>query len=55
MTILAISAFSVTFALVAVFFVFFPLLAHGLIGLALGRTVIEHKENVNYIEGHSEE
>ena len=49
-TILALSDFKATFGLVVVFFVVFPLLAHGLIGLAVGQAIGERAENQRYFE-----
>lgn len=47
---LAVSAFSITFSLVLVFFVVFPLLAHGLIGFAAAQALGERAENQEYME-----
>jgi hypothetical protein len=51
---LALTAFKASFGLIFVFFFVFPVLLHGLIGLAVGRSVIERKENAKYLEGDDE-
>ncbi len=48
--VLALSDFKATFGLVVVFFVVFPLLAHGLLGLAVGQALGERRENKEYFE-----
>jgi hypothetical protein len=48
--VLALSDFEATFGLVVVFFVAFPLLAHGLIGLAVGQALGERRQNQEYFE-----
>lgn len=50
MTILALSAWEATFGLAIVFFVAFPLLAHGLLGLAVGGAIGERRQNQEYFE-----
>jgi hypothetical protein len=40
-----------TLGLVIVFFVFFPLLAHGLIGIAVAQVLGERRENQQYASG----
>jgi hypothetical protein len=53
--VLALSAFKATFGLVVVFFVVFPLLAHGLIGFAVAQALGERQENLEYLEGRQQE
>jgi hypothetical protein len=53
--VLALTAFKATFGLAIVFFVAFPLLAHGLIGFAVAQTLGEHQENQEYLEGRQPE
>jgi hypothetical protein len=53
--VLALSAFKATFGLVIVFFVAFPLLAHGLIGFAVAQSLGEREENLEYLEGRQQE
>ncbi len=52
--ILALTAWKASFGLIFVFFVVFPLLLHGLIGLAVGRTMIERRENLEYLDADDE-
>lgn len=47
----ALSALSATLGLVLVFFVAFPLLAHGLIGMAVAQALGERAENQAYAAG----
>lgn len=51
----AMSAWKATFGLVVVFFVAFPLLAHGLIGFAVAQSLGERRENLDYLEGRQQE
>jgi hypothetical protein len=51
----ALSAFAATFGLVIVFFVVFPLLAHGLIAFAVAQALGEREENLEYLEGRQQE
>jgi hypothetical protein len=53
--VLALTAFKATFGLVVVFFVVFPLLAHGLIGFAAAQAMGERQENLEYLEGREQE
>ena len=53
--VLALSAVKATFGLVIVFFVAFPLLAHGLIGFAVAQSLGEREENLEYLEGRQQE
>jgi hypothetical protein len=53
--VLALSAFKATFGLVIVFFVAFPLLAHGLIGFAVAQSLGEREEHLEYLEGRQQE
>jgi len=53
--VLAMTAFQATFGLVVVFFVLFPLLAHGLIGFAVAQSMGEREENLEYLEGRQQE
>jgi hypothetical protein len=53
--VLALTAFKATFGLVVVFFVVFPLLAHGLIGFAVAQAMGERQENREYLEGREQE
>lgn len=48
--VLALSSTRATIGLVVVFFVVFPLLAHGLIGFAVAQAAGEHAENREYEE-----
>ena len=43
-----------TIGLVAVFFVFFPLLAHALVGLAVAQVLGERRENQAIVHGEDE-
>jgi hypothetical protein len=54
-TVLALSAFKSTFGLVVVFFVIFPVLVQGLIAFAVGQTLGERQENLEYLEGRQQE
>lgn len=45
---LGMSSFSATIGLVVIFFVAFPLLAHGLIGLAVAQVLGERAQNQEY-------
>jgi succinate dehydrogenase/fumarate reductase cytochrome b subunit len=49
--VLADAALSSTIGLVLVFFVVFPLLAHGLIGFAVAQAMGERQENQRYARG----
>lgn len=49
--VLALTPFKATFGLVVVFFVIFPALLHGLLGLAFMSAAGEHQENLEYLEG----
>ena len=49
--VLADAALSSTLGLVIVFFVVFPLLAHGLIGFAVAQVLGERQENQKYAAG----
>lgn len=53
-TIFALSDSAANIGLIGVFFVVFPLLAHGLIALAVGVAIGERAENQEYFErgGH---
>lgn len=53
--VLADAALSSTIALVVIFFVIFPLLAHGLIGLAVAVGMGEREENRRYARGEDEQ
>jgi hypothetical protein len=46
---IALSALQSTLGLVIVFFVVFPLLAHGLIGFAIAQVLGEREENREFI------
>ena len=46
----ALSDSAANIGLIGVFFVVFPLLAHGLIGLAVGQALGEKAENQEYFE-----
>ena len=48
--IVALSDSAANIGLIGVFFVLFPLLAHGLIGLAVGQALGERAENKEYFE-----
>ncbi|MCD6725622.1 MAG: hypothetical protein LT070_00065 [Solirubrobacteraceae bacterium] len=51
--VLALSqAVKVDIGLIGVFLVFFPLLAHGLIGFAAGESVAEKRDNDRYLDEH---
>jgi hypothetical protein len=52
--VLALTAVKATLGLAIVFFVVFPLLLHGLIGFALGQSLGEHQENLEYLEGRDD-
>ncbi|HEU4975514.1 MAG TPA: hypothetical protein VFT50_10535 [Baekduia sp.] len=52
---LAMTAWQATFGLVIVFFVFFPLLAHGLLGFAVAQSLGERQENLEFLEGRQDE
>ncbi|HYF26394.1 MAG TPA: hypothetical protein VD931_11700 [Baekduia sp.] len=49
-TVIALSDWKANVGLIGVFFVLFPLLAHGLIGLAVGTALGEKRENREYEE-----
>jgi hypothetical protein len=49
--VLALTPFKATFGLVVVFFVIFPALLHGLLGVAFASAAGEHQENLEYLEG----
>jgi succinate dehydrogenase/fumarate reductase cytochrome b subunit len=49
--VLADAALSSTLGLVIVFFVVFPILAHGLIGFAVAQALGERQENLRYSRG----
>ena len=51
LSVLADAALSSTLGLVIVFFVVFPLLAHGLIGFALAQALGERQDNLKYARG----
>lgn len=51
MPVLADAALSTTLSLVILFFVVFPLLAHGLIGLAVAQALGERQENLKHARG----
>ena len=53
--VLALTAWKATFGLAIVFFVAFPLLAHGLIGFAVAQSLGERQENLEYLEGRQQE
>jgi hypothetical protein len=53
--VLALSATRATLGLVIVFFVVFPLLAHGVIGFAVAQSLGEREENREYLEGRQQE
>jgi hypothetical protein len=53
--VLALSATRATLGLVIVFFVVFPLLAHGLIGFAVAQSLGEREENLEYLEGRQQQ
>lgn len=53
--VLALTAWKASFGLIFLFFVIFPALAHGLLGIAAGRTMIERRENAEYLESGSDE
>ena len=53
--VLALTAVRATLGLVIVFFVVFPLLAHGLIGFAVAQALGEREENLEYLEGRQPE
>jgi hypothetical protein len=53
--VLALTATRATLGLVIVFFVVFPLLAHGLIGFAVAQSLGEREENLEYLEGRQQE
>ena len=48
---LADAALKSTFGLVLIFFVVFPLLAHGLIAFAVAQVLGERQENLKYARG----
>jgi hypothetical protein len=48
--VLADMALDMTLALIGVFFVLFPLLAHGLIGIAIAGALGERQQNRQYAE-----
>jgi hypothetical protein len=48
---IALSALQATLGLVIVFFVVFPLLAHGLIGFAIAQVLGEREENREFTPG----
>ena len=52
--VLALTAVKATLGLAIVFFVVFPLLLHGLIGFALGQSLGERQENLEYLEGRDD-
>lgn len=54
LSVLADAALSSTIALVVIFFVIFPVLAHGLIGLAVGVAFGERRENQRYARGEDD-
>jgi hypothetical protein len=49
--VIALSPFKATFGLVIVFFVIFPALLHGLLGVAFASAAGEHQDNLEYLEG----
>lgn len=49
-TVIALSDWKANVGLIGVFFVLFPLLAHGLIGLAVGQALGEKADNEEYFE-----
>jgi succinate dehydrogenase/fumarate reductase cytochrome b subunit len=51
LSVLADAALSSTLGLVVVFFVVFPLLAHGLIGFAVAQALGERQDNLKYARG----
>ena len=51
MTVLGLSSTSATLGLAGVFFVLFPLLAHGLIGFAVAQALGERADNQRYAAG----
>jgi succinate dehydrogenase/fumarate reductase cytochrome b subunit len=51
LSVLADAALSSTLGLVVVFFVVFPVLAHGLIGFAVAQAMGERQENLKYARG----
>jgi hypothetical protein len=53
--VLALTAWKASFGLIFIFFFVFPVLLHGLIGIAAGRTAIERRENREYLESGSDE
>lgn len=53
--VLAMTAWKATFGLVVVFFVAFPLLAHGLIGFAVAQSLGERQQNLEYLEGRGQD
>lgn len=53
--VLALTAWKASFGLIFLFFIVFPALAHGLIGIAVGRTMIERRENAEYLESGSDD
>jgi hypothetical protein len=50
--VLALSAFEATFGLVIIFFVVFPILVQGLIGLAAALAIAEKRDNDEYAARH---
>ncbi len=49
----ASEALAMTLGIVLVFFVAFPLLAHGLIGFAIAQVIGEKRENEEYARTHA--
>jgi len=53
--VLALTALKATLGLSIVFFVVFPLLAHGLIGFAVAQSLGERQDNLDYLEGRQQD
>jgi succinate dehydrogenase/fumarate reductase cytochrome b subunit len=53
--VLADAALSSTIALIVIFFVIFPVLAHGLIGLAVAVGLGEREDNRRYARGEDDQ
>jgi hypothetical protein len=53
--VLALTALKATLGLAIVFFVVFPLLAHGLIGFAVAQSLGERQDNLDYLEGRQQD
>jgi hypothetical protein len=54
LSVLADAATRSTIALIVIFFVIFPVLLHGLIGLAVGQVMGERQDNLKFNRGEDD-